>query len=1387
MSAKSLTVCLSIVVFGFLLFGAFAAQTTFAADQPWDARAFSVDPATLSQALSAVSEPGEKEVIIFLDETRVSFEADGRKDYNHRLIFKVLSEDGVGAMSSIKVDWEPWHESKPTIHARVIDPDLTVHELDPKTLTVVGAQSDQQDVYTDTKTVEGPLPAMVPGAIVEESFDIQEKQPLFAAGIAGRIPLDWDVPVEHSRVILDSPESFPLHALVRSPMPLLPEIVKDRGRRIWTLKTDRIAALRSIPPFLPPDVPRSPEVDFSTAASWQTVVDGYSQILDREIVTDQAKAFAANVAQGAKTRDQTIAALVAGLHKEIRYTGVEFGQSSLEPATPADVLRRKYGDCKDKAALLVAMLRSEGIPAYLALLSAGEDEDIDPQMPGMGLFDHAVVYVPSASASGTSAGDLWIDATDEYARVGHIPGDDQGRWALVIKPKQDALVRTPVSTSGDNRLIETREFTLAENGPAHVVETSDSWGSIEAGYRSYFDADTKNLQGEFESYMKTAYLADGLTKLDNTAIDDFSAPFWIRLQADRATRGISGPAEADVAVLLSGLTDRLPNYFTSESNGEDEKPTAPPRTDDFIVPEPYVEEWRYHIIPPPGFAANRLPDARDQQIGPARLTETFQENADGTVDARIRFDTGPRRITAEQAADLRAGIIALNKEKAVMVTFHQIGEAELTAGKVVEALTQFRSLVAMHPNEALHHDQIARAFLSGGMGELARAEAKKGIELEPKSAEAYSELAFVLDHDPIGRQFKKGLDYNGAIEAFEKAVQLDPNNDRIRASYAFLLQHNADGVLYGTGARLNDAIDQYRAVKDPTSAGLGDYLPDALMWAKRFPELKQEAEKAPASDRREMQLLVARTAMDGAPAAIAQAATDHPDSAEQRKLLLATGAVLMELRMYPQAADLLEAGAKGASQSAAGMLAEAAALRSVKPYEDPAFPDSDPRSVVRKLLIEDRGAATSVEDISSLFTESARRYFEDEDSIATWTRAPGTYRVRAARSKVPFDVVLDTDLASMQYGLEGSEATGYQIACSGPGTNGSADNFTFLVIRENGTYKVVGVKGSMNPVIGDQIMRFGEAGNLTAATQWLNWMRDSASSTDSDDPLASPTIARMWEKGQSQDKSAIENAAAGLMSGGKVFAPEAAPILLKGLASAASREERVNLDKALADAYESQREFANELPVARRLAKEAPDSETAAEMLERALGATKQWDESIHLAEDRLNKKPDDARRIRQYAWVLWQAGRLDESQAARKKLIDSGKATADDYNSIAWNYLIEDKVTADAVQEAERGTLLSDERNGAMVDTQAAIYAETGRASEAYAMELQAIDLDGDEEPNEASWYVFGRIAEQYGEREAAIEDYNRIKMPRDPWATSTSDYLLAQRRLKVLEQTAK
>ena len=130
-----------------------------------------------------------------------------------------------------------------------------------------------------------------------------------------------------------------------------------------------------------------PEIEFSTGTSWHQVASEYAKLSDDKLRLSDVEGLLAKLNLKGGDRNEIVRRIVAALHKNVRYTGIEFGESNLVPEFPSETLKRRYGDCK--ATLLVAMLRSARIPAVLALLDTGPGRDINTELPGIGLFDHA--------------------------------------------------------------------------------------------------------------------------------------------------------------------------------------------------------------------------------------------------------------------------------------------------------------------------------------------------------------------------------------------------------------------------------------------------------------------------------------------------------------------------------------------------------------------------------------------------------------------------------------------------------------------------------------------------------------------------------------------------------------------------------------------------------------------------------------------------------------------------------------------------------------------------------------------------------------------------------------------------------------------------------------
>ena len=92
-----------------------------------------------------------------------------------------------------------------------------------------------------------------------------------------------------------------------------------------------------------------------------------------------------------------------------------------------------------------------------------------------------------------------------------------------------------------------------------------------------------------------------------------------------------------------------------------------------------------------------------------------------------------------------------------------------------------------------------------------------------------------------------------------------------------------------------------------------------------------------------------------------------------------------------------------------------------------------------------------------------------------------------------------------------------------------------------------------------------------------------------------------------------------------------------------------------------------------------------------------------------------------------------------------------------------------------------------AYLHTLASVLAEAGNATAAREIILRTLNAANREEPEPSDWYVLGRIAEEYGERAAALDAYRKVRLtPEDADAPQLSCHFLAQRRIAGLETPA-
>jgi transglutaminase-like putative cysteine protease/Tfp pilus assembly protein PilF len=1348
----------------------------------WDGPAFSASPEALRQAAAMIKAEKDSDVTVLLSERRFDFDAQGKEVETHHSIYRIENEEGVKGWAETTGHWEPWRQARPEIKARVIGADGAVHVLDPKTLNDVPVHRNDPEVYSDRRAYGGPLPAVAVGAIVEEEIIIRDTVPFFAAGKVERQVLARTAPVSKSRIVLSHANTLPLRYLLR----LLPNATvskaADKDVETITIENGPIEAYRDIPAHVPSDVVLYPQIEFSTGTTWQQIASEYARLANDKMRLEDVQAVVANLNTRGGSRTDVIRRIVTALHKNVRYTGIEFGESGLIPQFPSETLKRKYGDCKDKATLLAAMLRAAGIPANLALVDSGPGQEINAELPGMGLFDHAIVYVP---ASGTDS-ELWVDATAKYSRVGDLPTMDYGRWALIVDEHTSALKKIPELRATENFHRETREFTMAEYGPAKIVEKNEQTGPRDAEYRAYYDGDVKRIRENSEKYVKREYLADSLISIEHGDLSDLEQPVFIKF-VTQGKRGTTDDENATMAIRVEDLFEGLPDYFTSE---EDEKKDSEhserpkPRVVDWEI-RPFVNEWDYKIVAPPGFKLRALPPAKEEPLGTAKFSQTYTSDSSGSVvEAVLRFDTGKSRLTVQEAEALRKAVRAVRNSDPIFISFDQIGHTLMAEGKVRAGLAAYHQLVSEHPKQALYQIQLARAFLAAGLAEKARAAAKEAVTLEPNSAQAQSTLAWILQHDLMGRRLKKGFDYAGAVAAYRKAKQLDPKDKDIRANLAILLEYDPEGERYAAGAHLKDAIAEFQELKKMDEASGRTYDDNVLydLWYLRdFKTLGEALTTLPASEIRRGLLVGGIAAEQGTEPALKKSLEITSEEASRRKILANAGWLLLRLHKYSEAADLLSAGARG-QDNETQTAAFAGTLKRVKTREEIKIDDSSPSGAMQRLFSLMFTKAPDYDQMVTLLSKKSLRTADAKKDREEFRRQMFQLRTQMEKSGLPLEVLGDIALANTTFSVEGTDSLGYRVTLQPFG----APEQEAFVVREGGGYKVLEFVQDQKPPenLSWQALELVRKNDLAGARKWLDWAREKIHMGGSDDPLSAQPFPYFWTKGQQGDASAVQTAAL-VLAPSKELKGEDLRALLQARDQAKTEQERTELDLVAAWAYSKQDRWPELMPVAERLLKAYPDSLTAFRFVANSYGQLKRFDEWEKLVNEQLSKHPDEYDYLRSAALLARYRGDYAKARQLTKTLIDRSKATQSDLNQYAWDALfLPAPIEQDSIAAAERANQLSKNSNFSIMHTLVCIYAHVGKETQAHELLLKAMDAGELEEPDSSVWLALGQIAEEYGENDAAQTMYARVEKP--DVDGPGSNYGLAQQRLAGLKTPA-
>jgi transglutaminase-like putative cysteine protease len=482
--------------------------------------------------------PAETSFVILLDETYTTVTDKGEMKTDYRRAYKILTTKG-RSQSHVVLAYDNDTEIS-DLNAWAIPPKGSTFDVSGKDAVETGISSSS--LYSDQKKKILVLPTSEPGTVIgyeykqtrradvlEDVWDFQDVAPVHLARYTLALPSGWEYKMRWSNWASSDPTRSDKQRFSWQ-ITDLPAIKEEPSMPAWRAVAGRLS-LKVIP--------SDPALKSRQRETWNDVAAWYSTLSAPRLASDpKIKAKVAELTAGKADTWSKMKALAAYAQRNIRYVAIEIGIGGYQPHFASEVLSNTYGDCKDKATLLDAMLREIGVDSYLLLTHTTRDvvtsdfaamqfnhEIIAIRLPESLQTDEAVAVIQHPKLGRL----LLFDPTSSLTPIGLLPGYLQGGRGLLVADHGGELISFPELPPANNVLRRNAKFRLTEDGGL-VGEVEEVRTGDHANYKRHELMElaaperTKSIAEFLSGFMQDFVVKD--LKLEN--LEDFDRQLVVR-------------------------------------------------------------------------------------------------------------------------------------------------------------------------------------------------------------------------------------------------------------------------------------------------------------------------------------------------------------------------------------------------------------------------------------------------------------------------------------------------------------------------------------------------------------------------------------------------------------------------------------------------------------------------------------------------------------------------------------------------------------------------------------------------------------------------------------------------------------------------------------------
>lgn len=574
--------------------------------------------------------------------------------------YQPLTNELVASSAKYSIEFNPLYQTLTLHRAEVRRDGVWTNRLDPNRISLARREERfERDMADGNVTALVLLPDVRVGDVVRLAYSIEGSNPILAGSINDTVRLGWIDPLleRHVRALFDRSDEVEYRRF-NTEAPVRLRTVGDHEE--LSVDARLVPASRDEGSY-PAWFDRFPTVQFGRRRNWAEVVawalplypeaslpaDLEERITAWKAIADpQARAFA----------------ILRTVQREVRYFGAEMGDNTHRPAPPAETWQRRYGDCKDKAYLVTALLRSAGIEAEPALVSMGDGKSLFQRLPAASAFDHVIVR---ARIEGR---DYWLDATlaEQHGDLRTLDVREYGA-ALPVREGETALV--PVSAPGktNNAVSVDERFTPTEDGGLELAIRTVYTGRRAETMRWRVNSEgVAEMSRQFADYYRKRYSSLDVVK-PIVVVD---------------------PADADELVLTEHYRLREPwaantggmrqiELYAEALSGDAQLPSSMERKGPLGLNRPATLEHAITFVLPKGWSLVEPPETADIDAGAIRYQRSATSAA-GRFELKHRFDLRQDEVAPAQVPEFLRQLRQVRENLGSRISF-QVAGAEADA------------------------------------------------------------------------------------------------------------------------------------------------------------------------------------------------------------------------------------------------------------------------------------------------------------------------------------------------------------------------------------------------------------------------------------------------------------------------------------------------------------------------------------------------------------------------------------------------------------------------------------------------------------------------------------------------------------------------------------